>query len=443
MSIGRRDILKVAGLAGTGCLPGWLANSPAGQSPGGVSTHDLFEDYDRRFAEAKLRRPHRDPARPGDREAIRAAAKACLGIRDEWIPAIHADVVRETPFEGGRIQHLQASSWQGVAASALLYRPNNATAGPLPLVIQCCGHGKGGKLAPGYQRMARHVARRGAMVLVPDNLGQGEREPMGHADCVRPFACGLSVQGLIVMETLAWIHWANQQPGTDQRRLAAIGNSGGGTLTLFLAALCPELAVLSSSGYPSTFEYIARKEKKHCHCNILPGILRELEMWHLLGCFAPKPLFIFMGTIDNLFGQDLFHQVAREVRDVYRSLGREEAFQARLFPGEHSWDEERVRALGSYLARQLQLGGPEPKEDVTEPLLGEDGRCYPSWPPGALTTDALGEQLAGKRVADPIQLWDVFPPAIPPGVRLEEVTTRGSTRQIFAQFEAFLGSNRS
>jgi len=145
--------------------------------------------------------------------------------------------------------------------------------------------------------MARQITRHGVLVLVPDNIGQGEREPMGTAIVSKPFACGLSVQGLIVMETLAWVKWASQHPDVDPQHLAAIGNSGGGTLTVFLAALCPELAVLSSSGYPSTFEFVARKEKRHCYCNILPGILNELEMWQLLGCFAPKPQFPVHGRL--------------------------------------------------------------------------------------------------------------------------------------------------
>lgn len=428
----RREFLGQLGglpLLGTSLLSaGWA----------GATTHDLFEDYDRRFAEARLRRPRRNPARPEERRAIVGAAKSCLGIRDEWMPKIQAQVVRHTPFDGGRIDLLQATSWPGVAASAILYRPDKAPAGPLPLVVLCCGHGKGCKLSAGYQRMARHVARRGMLVLVPDNIGQGEREPMGHGDCVKPFACGLSVQGLIVMETLAWVKWASQQPGVDRQRMAAIGNSGGGTLTVFLAALCPELAVLSSSGYPSTFEYIARKEKKHCHCNILPGILSQLEMWQLLSCFAPRPLFIFMGAFDTLFAQDLFYQVSREVRDVYRSLGAEKAFQSKVFPGEHSWDERRTQALGAYLAQQFQLDGRAPKEDPNEALLGDDGRCYATWPSGALTTDALAEQVSGRRADDKIRLWDVFPPRVPAGAKLENVTARGATQQIFAQYEAFL-----
>ncbi|NQT11749.1 MAG: acetylxylan esterase [Planctomycetes bacterium] len=434
----RRDVMKALGLATTGCLLGaGTANSePARQGP--PSTHDLFEAYYRRFAEARLRMPRRDPVRAEDRQAIVRAVGDCLGIRDGWVPTIRTESVREVAFEGGRVELLRSTSWPGVSGTALLYRPDKAPPGPLPLVVLCCGHGKGGKLAAGYQRMARHVCRRGAMVLCPDNLGQGEREPMGHRKCVKPFACGSSVQGLIVMETLGWVAWARAQSQVDPKRLAAIGNSGGGTLTVFLAALCPELAVLSSSGYPGTFEFVAAKEKRHCYCNVLPGVLGEVEMWHLLGCFAPRPMFIFQGALDVLFPQDLFYQVARQVRHVYRSHGAEEQLRAKILPGEHSWDAGRNRALGDFLARHLGLEGAAPHEDANERLLGKDDRCHLTWPEDALTTDALAEQLTGRRVDNALRLWDVFPPRIPDPTALEDITGRGATREIFAQFEAFL-----
>lgn len=365
-------------------------------------------------------------------------AKECLGIRDEWVPTIRAEKVREAAFDGGRIEMLRATSWPGVTATALLYSPADATGQPLPLVVLCCGHGKGGKLSDGYQRMARHITRRGAMVLCPDNLGQGERVAMRHSDCVKPFACGTSVQGLIVMETLGWIAWALKQSRVDARRVAAIGNSGGGTLTVFLAALCPELAVLSSSGYPSTFDFVARKEKNHCHCNILPGVVGQLEMWHLLGSFAPRPLFIFQGDGDPLFPPDLFHHTARKVRQVYRARGAEKAFEARVMTGGHSWDAPRNIALGQFLARHLGLKRSPEREDENEPLLTEKDRCLAVWPADALTTDALAERLTGRRVNDGVRLWDVFPPSVPRDARLEDIASRGSTRQILAQFEAFM-----
>ncbi|MBI5687316.1 MAG: acetylxylan esterase [Verrucomicrobia bacterium] len=441
-TITRRESLKTMGLFASGCVLGVERRTVSGAdiptAGTSCSAHDLFQQYERRFAEAGLRMPERNPAVPADRETIARVAKDCLGIRDEWVPTIRAEKVREAAFDGGRIEMPRATSWPGVTATALLYLPADAPDRPLPLVILCCGHGKGGKLADGYQRMARHITRRGAMVLCPDNLGQGERVAMGHADCVKPFACGSSVQGLIVMETMGWLRWALKQPRVDPRRVAAIGNSGGGTLTVFLAALCPELAALSSSGYPSTFDFVARKEKKHCHCNILPGAVGQLEMWQLLGSFAPRPLFIFQGDGDPLFPPDLFFHTARKVRQVYRARNAEKAFESRVMTGGHSWDAPRNVALGQFLARHLNLKRSVGRENENEPLLTEKNRCLDSWPANALTTDQLAEQLTGRRANDGIRLWDVYPPPVPRDVPLEDIAPRGSTRQIFAQFEAFL-----
>lgn len=435
-------MLRSLGIAGLfGVQPARSEASDSRLSENGLrapkTVHDLFDRYDRRFAEAMLHLPERAPARPDDRTAIVGEVKRCLGIRDERIPTISADTVRLADFDGGRIEFLRSRSWPGVQAAALLYRPESPPDGPLPLVILCCGHGAGGKLSAGYQRMARHIARRGALVLCPDNIGQGERVAMGHRESVVPFACGLSVQGLIVMETMGWVAWALKHPQVDPQRLAAIGNSGGGTLTLFLAALCPELAVLSSSGYPSTFEFVARKEKRHCHCNILPGVVGNLEIWHLLGCFAPRPMFIFQGRTDSLFPEDLFHHTARKVRDVYEQLGHADALRARVFNGEHSWDLPRTKALGDFLAGQFGLAAALP-DGEEERLLSDSDRCFTTWPGDALTMDELAQKLTGKSVEGQPNLWDVFPPRNVGDIPLEDVTSRGSTRQIFAQFEAFL-----
>lgn len=439
----RRDAMKMFGLAAAGCLGDSSSVGHTAEHPNplpadpAAATHELFERYERRFAAARLRQPDFNPAEPNDRETIAAVTRKCLGIREAWIPDVVAETVREAEFDGFGVEWLRATSWPDTAASALLYIPKDEDRRRRPLVVLCCGHGRGGKLSPAYQRMARHLARRGAMVLCPDNIGQGEREPMGHRRCVVPFACGLSVQGLIVMETLGWIGWARRQQRVDPQRLAAIGQSGGGTLTVFLAALCPELAALSSSGYPSTFDFIARKEKTHCHCNLLPGVVGQLEMWHLLGSVAPRPLYIFQGSEDHLFPEDLFHHTSRKVRHVYRLLGTEQAFRSRVFSGGHSWDVPRYQPMGDFLAGPLGLGGPPAGENFDEPVLADTDRCWDAWPADALDADALAQRLSGRRIEGRPSLADVFPPRDAPA-SLANLAPRGATRQIFAQYELFL-----
>jgi dienelactone hydrolase len=400
--------------------------------------HRLFADYDRRFALAMARLPDHRPWQREARPEIRSVVRRCLGIRDEWRPAMTVRHRRRTCGQGFVVQHLRATSWAGVHTSAHLYLPAHTGMERMPAVLLCCGHGEGGKHAPSYQRMALHLVRLGAAVLVPDNIGQGERAAMGHGDAVVPFACGTSLQGLIVLEAMGWLDWLEQDSRIDASRVAAIGNSGGGTLTLFLGALREELAAVSSSGYPSTFEFVARKEKRHCLCNVLPGIVGRLEMWQLLGCVAPRPLLVAQGDRDTLFPSDLFHRVVRQTRTAYSRMGADAQFEAEFVPGEHSWDTNRCQLIGEFLARTLEL----PHDHVREPpppLIPPEDTCFAAWPDAALDAGQLARQLTGRNVPDELRLWDVYP--IPEEAhRLPSGTLRGDLRRILAQFEAFLAN---
>jgi dienelactone hydrolase len=395
--------------------------------------HRLFADYDRRFAEAMARLPDRRPWEPAARAEIRTVVQRCLGIQPDWQPTITVRHRRRTCGQGFVVQHLRATSWPGVHASAHLYLPAHAGMERTPAVLLCCGHGESGKHCPGYQRMALHLVRLGAAVLVPDNIGQGERVPMGHGDAVLPFACGTSLQGLIVLETMAWLDWLERDSRIDASRVAAIGNSG-----LFLGALREDLAAVSSSGYPSTFEFIARKEKRHCLCNVLPDIVGRLEMWQLLGCVAPRPLLIAQGDRDVLFPVDLFHRVARQTRTAYQNSEADAQFEAELVRGEHSWDANRCQRIGRFLARPLGL----PHDHVREadpPLIAPEDTCFTIWPDTALDAGQLARQLTGSNVPDGLRLWDIYP--IPEEAhRLPPETPRGDLRRILAQFEAFLAN---
>ena len=401
--------------------------------------YNYFDRYERRFASAMAAIPNRRPWMAKEKAQIVRAVRDCLGIRDEWVPQIRAETAGRSKHDGFSLELLRFTSWPGTIGTAWIYVPEEK-ADKLPAVLLCCGHGNGGKCTSGYQAMARHLARLGALVVVPDNIGQGERESMGHADAVVPFACGTSMQGLIVMETMGWVRWLNQDPRVDSRRMAAIGNSGGGTLTLFLGALCPELATICSSGYPSSFEFIARKEKKHCHCNIIPRMVGEIEMWQVYGCVAPRPLFLFQGNNDNLFPPDIFHATARKVRSTFAMAGAEEKFSFKVVEGNHAWDLNRIDLVGRYLAKIMGLPHQITLRDEKVFAAHEAPKCLEKWPAEALTTDDLARQVTGQNPPAGLKLWDVFPPDMPADAATIKPLYGGlcDVRQVLAQFEAFL-----
>jgi dienelactone hydrolase len=401
-----------------------------------LSAHDLLEDLLRRLLRAEGQKPVLRPWVPGEKAQILERGRGILGIDFAWTPQITTSLVRTIPGDGYTVECLQARSWEGCHGAAHLYLPAGAPQAGLPCVLLCCGHGRGGagKLTPGYQAMARTLVAGGMAVLVPDNIGHGERKPMGHQHPVKPFACGTSVQGLIVLETLGWLDWMSSDPRFDVGRLAAIGNSGGGLLTMWLGAFAQDrLAAVASSAYPNSISYIAQKEKAHCHCNILPGMVGSLEMWQLYGCMAPRPLYLYQGDQDEFFPVETFMTNARRTFDAYQAQGCAETLRYQVVQGEHRWDAQRRVLTAEFLAPILGTEVREPAEDA--PPLGEEAHCHPAWPGKALTTDELAEALTGTRVPDSVKLWDVYgiPEVREEGFPFE----RGSVRQIAAQFAAF------
>ena len=406
-----------------------------------LSTMEIYDSYERRFAKARADQPLRRPWLQKDREEILAAARDVLGYRDFLIPDIRLLSGSTEQFEGYSVEHILFESWHRFYGSASLYRPEGG--GKRPLVLVCPGHGEEGRLTDCYQRMAQRLVLQGAYVLLSDNIGQGERAPFGHADCVAPFYCGISLQGLIVMETVALIRYMAAQSFVDETRIAACGNSGGGTLCTFLAALCPELSSLSASGYPSEFSYILQKERRHCACNLLPHYAGRLEMWELLSLFAPRPLLLEQGSLDNLIPYDLFKRNGRKVRNTYKQLGAEENIRVLTTPTTHSWTSRDRFEIASFMADSLNLS-PAFAGDDDELLPPLCDFCVPhvSFPDDALTTDRLAEALTGISVPDGTRLEDVFPPMFDgkplDAALVSKISDTDDLMRVFAQFECSL-----
>lgn len=392
---------------------------------------EAIERTERKIFAALAAAPLRHPARPDDRREIRRLLERSLGTDRIPVPALRVQTAPPRPLAGCTLHPLQGESWQRVPLAAHLFCPD--TPPPWPVVLICCGHAKEGKT--GYDAMGLRLARQGAAALIPDNIGQGERHPMGHSGLTAPFAAGFSVQGMIVRESLAWIDWLRQDGRFS--RIGAAGNSGGGTLTMCIGALSGDLEAMASTGYPSSFELVARKQKRHCHCNLFPGSLGRFDMWELYALFAPRPLLLMQGEKDVLFLRDTFLATARRTRDVYLEQAAGEALTTAIPPGDHSWDSHRRALIGDFFAHHFSLRPPRPDDEEQAPLLTSDwGRCLDAWPEHAPDADTLAWDLAGMTPRPAPPLWEIYPPEIP--LPLPEISERGLTEQILAQMECFL-----
>ncbi len=367
-------------------------------------TSRVFDAYEKRFAEVRMNKAYRDASLPNVREDIHREAEEMLCYGRIPSPKINILATRDEVCNGFTVRFMQFVSWEHAYGEANLIFPKTQDK-KLPAVVICNGHSPDGRLGEAYQRMGFSLAEQGFVVLMSDNLGQGSRKEFEHWDAVTPLHLGITFQGMIVAESNAWIEWLSEQPFVDATKIGACGNSGGGTLTLFLAATNQRLAAIASCGYPSDFLFIHEKEKKHCACNLLRGCAYRADMWEIYSLFAPKPLMLSNGKYDDIFPADIFRRMSRKVRTVYEKMGVGKNFESALTKTKHPWDREDFEVLTDFFCRHLGV----PLKGMVEHAIMDTG-CRFTYPEDAITTNQLAEAILGVAVEEDVCLADVYVP---------------------------------
>lgn len=405
-----------------------------------LTTMQVFDEYEKRIAKARLDKKLRFPTDEKTREEIINETKKVLGYKEELVPKIdNMEEIYRQSFSSYDIIQLRYTTWENFYGCGTLFMPHGED--KVPLVFVLCGHTLNGRLSSNMY-MAQHLAKNGVAAFVPDNIGQGDRDDGkngNHGRCITPFYCGLSLQGLIVMETIALIRYMKNHPRIDENKIGSCGNSGGGTLNLFLAALAPEISALASTGYPCEFTYILSKERRHCACNILPGIAYGPEMWEVLSIFAPKPILLSQGKFDDLIPIDLGLKNARKVQNVYVQLGKEDNFNFVRTDTKHSWVEEDIRVISNFLLKSLGAESfTEYKDDF------EIEKYFDLWhveiPKNSFTTSQMCENITGVKMPEGTHLCDIFTPRFNGKIidknDLADDIGRGNVMRVLAQFES-------
>jgi dienelactone hydrolase len=106
----------------------------------------------------------------------------------------------------------------------------------------------------------------------------------------------------------------------NMKTLGVMGNSGGGTISLFSAALLPRLKLAMPSCYFCTFAD-SIMSIHHCVDNYVPGMLLWAEMADVMGLFAPKPVVIVAGKTDPIFPLPGVKKAFRQLKKIYNAAG--------------------------------------------------------------------------------------------------------------------------
>ena len=268
------------------------------------------------------------------RETLRKKFRGLIERETEKTP-LNAGITGEVQSAGYRIEKVIFESRPNHHVTGNLYLPAGKK-GPLPAVLIPCGHSVNGKAAASYQSLCALFALNGFVALIIDTFGQGERHQIrltpgspapGPTERHTLLDIGSMLVGRDLVSYQAWdniraIDYLCGRPEVDQDRIGVTGNSGGGTQTLYLAALDPRVNVAAPSCGLQTRERMFTLNGPADGCHHLPGEGQHLLEYsdYLILC-APRPVLVLAGERDAFFDINAVAFACREAKWFYKELG--------------------------------------------------------------------------------------------------------------------------
>jgi len=434
MKLTRRRFLEGAGAVAAGSLvrPARAAGQPqAGRpisgAPGvelnvdGAGLPDYSRDLERYLVrlsnEARERRQRvvRAIATPQDvldrQKAVVSELWKMLGDPPEKTP-LNASVAGKIERPGYRIEKLTFESRRRLFVTANLYVPSRS--GRHPAILAPLGHSNNGKAWPSYQKLFSNLARKGYVVLAYDPFGQGERieypgsrpgesairgggtgehEYAGR----RLILLGANFGLFRVWDGIRGIDYLLTRAEVDAERIGCCGQSGGATLTQFLAALDSRIrvAVVSEGNTEDLAEANVEPpgSADDAEQNIVPALARGLDRADLLYAFAPKPLLVGITLHDagHTYSPEYVSgslDQEDEYKRAYGLLNASERVSLQATTVRHGYVYEMRRATYGWFNRWFEMKGGDDRE--TSQSVEPDATLMVT-PSGFVTTSLGGE----------------------------------------------------
>jgi len=286
---------------------------------------------------------------------------------------LRVETLETRTFPAYRREKIVFDSRPGLSVLAYVLTPAGA-ATPAPVVVCVPGHGRGvddivAIDERGGDRTARvdyeydfavQVAEAGMAAIAIEPMGFGcRRDPLNAKKGLTQKGCepiaggalmlGQTLIGWRVWDVMRTIDYIATRLDLDASRIGCMGISGGGTATLFSAALDPRIRVAMVSGYLNTFRD-SIGSLAHCVDNYIPGILNWAEMHDIAGLIAPRPLFVESGEKDTIFPLPASIASVQAVRTIYRIFGADDRLEHEIFPDGHRfWGKRGIPFVARHL----------------------------------------------------------------------------------------------
>jgi len=260
----------------------------------------------------------------------------------------------------GTIEKMVLSSEEGVDFPVYVCVPKNAQP-PHTWVVCVQGHSTGMHKSIAVDREDESVEiesqgdrdfalgcmERGLAAICVEQRSFGERRELVrtegsgvcHQAAWNAVMLGRTLLGQRVFDVDRAIDYLETRDDFDPARVGVMGNSGGGTTSLFSAALLPRIRFAIPSCYFCTFKD-SILAMNHCACNYVPGLSLVAEMGDIAGLIAPRPLILVNGDEDTIFPIEAAREEFRQVQKIYAAAGAPENCHHVVCSGGHRFYAE-------------------------------------------------------------------------------------------------------
>lgn len=324
-------------------------------------------------------------------ETVRSQLWQLVGGRPEETP-LNPRITGTLERKEYRIEKLIFESMPQIYVTANLYVPTTGKP-PFPAILAPIGHTANGKAAMRYQYTYQNLARKGYVVLTWDPFGQGERiqylQPgtdhtrfhaisMEHTQAGRPMVLfGDTFALYLAWDGIRGLDYLLTRPEVDSQRIGCTGQSGGGTMTMFLGALEPRIqaAVAIEGAFANVAGpfYDPPGSIADPETDIVGSLPLRMDRGDLLAAFAPKSLLVCYtkndegetyGPVNTEANIEVYDELVR----IYEICGARE--KVGLFAGDlpHGMDFFSRRAIYGWFNRwfdKMDAGVEEAEYDAS------------------------------------------------------------------------------
>ena len=321
-------------------------------------------------------------------------------------------ITGKTEFPDFILEKVLFQSRPGFTVTANFHLPRKRDGkSRLPAILLQCGHAASGKAYSAYQLVIRGLAQRGFAVLAIDPIGQGERKQFARIPNFKAapteehnlvgkqlLPVGEDLFSWMVWDAIRALDYLVSRPEVDPKRIGAHGNSGGGTLTIWLTAIDDRVSWAAPGSSVTTWLHNVENE--------MPGDLEQipigatkmgLEYPDFLIAAAPRALML-LGQANDYFDPRGLDETLGHLKKIYRLLGHPERIGCFIGNSSHGLSQPLREHAYEFFCRNAGIKNPKKEEGKIE--ISPEAELYAA--PGGSVYNLPGEKHVYQLLKDKI-----------------------------------------